>query len=298
MSSIVKELQRDAVDSGKRITDLLRKALVVARKLRLADFEQWLEGELSGYQTVSNIPEYRRVHGGVKVFNPFYGWQPVHFASAEDAKHLSNRPVGVSVAAIEALLDKHETGGCLNIPFPSEIENQLMKGMGTDLHVTFVVDPSQLVSILDSVRTTVLKWALKLEEEGISGEDLTFTTAEKEAAGKPSLTINNFFGSISQAQIQQNTVGSSQELDVQGMDVQQVKSLLRSLSALLPELQLTADIKKELEAEIVTIDAQADSPKPKKAIIRASFGVIQRILEGAAGGATGQLLYELSKILL
>ena len=43
MSSLVEELQRDALDSKIYVSDLLRKSLVVATKLNLADFSKWVE---------------------------------------------------------------------------------------------------------------------------------------------------------------------------------------------------------------------------------------------------------------
>ncbi|HBP87483.1 MAG TPA: hypothetical protein DD706_07295 [Nitrospiraceae bacterium] len=45
------------------IADLLRKALVVARKLGLKEFEWWVAKELSGYEETKDVPQYRG--GGV-----------------------------------------------------------------------------------------------------------------------------------------------------------------------------------------------------------------------------------------
>jgi hypothetical protein len=41
MTSIVLRLQEEALDQGVSVTDQLRKAFVVARKLGLKDFEAW-----------------------------------------------------------------------------------------------------------------------------------------------------------------------------------------------------------------------------------------------------------------
>ena len=48
MTSVILELQRDAFDQSICVSDLLRKALVVARKLSLKDFGRWAERELHG----------------------------------------------------------------------------------------------------------------------------------------------------------------------------------------------------------------------------------------------------------
>jgi len=42
MSSLVIELQADAINSSVSILNLLRKALVVAKKLGIKDFEDWI----------------------------------------------------------------------------------------------------------------------------------------------------------------------------------------------------------------------------------------------------------------
>ncbi|WP_090927451.1 AbiTii domain-containing protein [Salibacterium qingdaonense] len=41
MEPIVLMLQREAMDDDSRTSDLLRKAFVVARKLKIVEFEDW-----------------------------------------------------------------------------------------------------------------------------------------------------------------------------------------------------------------------------------------------------------------
>ena len=48
MDSLVLELQRECLAPGVSVTDLLRKALVVARKLGVKDLQSWIENELNG----------------------------------------------------------------------------------------------------------------------------------------------------------------------------------------------------------------------------------------------------------
>lgn len=83
MTSVVVDLQTEAMSRSVPISDLLRKALVVARKLRVDDFREWIELELSGYGTSGDIPDYRETTGQVKAWNPYNGWIPVHFPDAE-----------------------------------------------------------------------------------------------------------------------------------------------------------------------------------------------------------------------
>ena len=62
MASIVIELQKEALDGDIPLSDLLRKALVVARKLKVKEFDIWVSKELEGYSDNSEIPNYRANH--------------------------------------------------------------------------------------------------------------------------------------------------------------------------------------------------------------------------------------------
>ena len=70
MTPIVLQLQQESLDRSVSVTDLLRKSLVIARKLKLCEFESWINSELRGYGPQEKIPDYRRVKGSVKFWNP------------------------------------------------------------------------------------------------------------------------------------------------------------------------------------------------------------------------------------
>ena len=78
MAGLVSELQKDALDSNVKLSDLLRKALVVATKLKMPDFKTWIQKELNGYG--DKIPKGQKMlfdHRSVGfyewLFNPKYG---------------------------------------------------------------------------------------------------------------------------------------------------------------------------------------------------------------------------------
>ena len=74
--SIVLELQRMATDSSVDVGELLRKALVVATKLELTEFRDWIMHELNGYGE-SEVPSYRHCRCEIRCRNPYYGLIPV-----------------------------------------------------------------------------------------------------------------------------------------------------------------------------------------------------------------------------
>ena len=52
------------------------KAHLIASKLKLHDFDTWVQSELNGYSygDKDKIPNYRKVKGTLKAFNPYRGW--------------------------------------------------------------------------------------------------------------------------------------------------------------------------------------------------------------------------------
>ncbi len=77
MSSLIKDFQRDLIQSKKSTTELLRTAKLISVKLGLSDITEWLAAELNGYDDPAKIPEYRRVtRGELQVRNPVTGWMP------------------------------------------------------------------------------------------------------------------------------------------------------------------------------------------------------------------------------
>ncbi len=90
MEGIVLELEREALDENVSIEVLLRKAYLVARKLKLTDFEEWINNEQNGYE--GEGPEYRMIRGEYKALNPYRGWIPV-VLSANVAKVIAKVPL-------------------------------------------------------------------------------------------------------------------------------------------------------------------------------------------------------------
>ncbi|MBP64065.1 MAG: hypothetical protein CMJ62_21300 [Planctomycetaceae bacterium] len=206
MEGLVLELQRDALDSNIRITDLLRKALLVSRKLKIKDIEEWLNFELNGYMNTT-VPEYRQVRGELKALNPYNGWIPV-MLSSEWQEKLCYTYLNVSVSQISNLLETSE-GGYFKFKYPGDLSNMIMQLMGQNFQPELHITLHQLVKILDTVRTKVMEFALDLESRGILGQGITFTKYEQQLA--QSITYNTInIENMENSQIQQANDDSSQ----------------------------------------------------------------------------------------
>lgn len=298
MSSVVLELQRDALDRTMSITDLLRKSLVVSRKLKISDFEQWVLKELNGYGDNNDVPEYRIISGQVKAWNPYHGWQPVFFKSSEKESILSKRACGQTVAEIESLIKDRSDGGDFHMPFSPEVLNMLRKSIKFNTEISLFTQPTSIVRILDAVRTIILNWSMKLEEDGILGEDMSFSEHEKQEVAKQSYNVTNFYGNVCGSQIQLGTEDSKQEIGTVSINTESIQEFVNLLKSNVDEIKLSGDDKAELDAEVITIESQVKSPKPKDSIIKDSLGTVRRILEGASGSVVARLLTKLGQLLL
>ena len=98
-------VQREAMESDSNISNLLRKSLVIARKLKVKEFEEWVSLELNGYDGFSrdSIPKYRRINGQLQGILPYSNWIPVEFESDEITKLVTQPEVKTTITEIESL---------------------------------------------------------------------------------------------------------------------------------------------------------------------------------------------------
>ena len=298
MTPIVLQLQQESLDRSVSVTDLLRKSLVIARKLRLSEFESWINSELSGYGPQEKIPEYRRVKGSVKFWNPIHGWCPVIFKDPSEGEMYSFRNIGQTIAELENIAyDKQATSG--HIPFPQDIERQLCKSLeaGFETKISLICPNTELIRIVEQVRNVILNWTLKLEEEGIVGEGMAFTAQEANSAQATPQAVNNFYGPVHNPQIQQSNASAVQVHSPRQIDSDAILSFLELLMNQIKDLRLSIDQESELKAEVQTISSQLASPKPKASILRECGRSIRSILEKAGGTVAASILTDqLSKL--
>ncbi len=192
--SIVLRLQKKCLDKDEDLLSLLREALLISKKLKLKDFEIWITNELKGYHYVDNIeelPKYRKVHCTLKFKNPYKGWLPAEIP--QEYEHaLRYSYFKDSISELENLLSHNKL---IVIDRNSEFKKLVQELFGTECEPATFVSSASVVNIIDNVKTILLEWTLKLEEDGILGnDDLIFTEKEKEAA--KSIHIEHFYGGV------------------------------------------------------------------------------------------------------
>jgi hypothetical protein len=125
MPTIIEQIQQDALSKSISVSDLLRRVKFAAVKLGLGQLEDWVEQELNGYK--ATVPDYRVVHGLPMARNPFRGWEQI----GGHVESISARPVGQSIASLEALIAGAEGKATrLSFPYPDELVAKLNESNG------------------------------------------------------------------------------------------------------------------------------------------------------------------------
>jgi len=122
--SLVLQLQELATDKSNDITDLLRKALLVATKLRVKDFKDWIHNELYGYGD-QPVPDYRTTTAQLKAINPYQGLIPFVIPDPELYEKVSRVVVPDGMGRVLALL---AGDGQLRVTFSDPEKAWLMHG--------------------------------------------------------------------------------------------------------------------------------------------------------------------------
>jgi hypothetical protein len=186
MTSLVEELQRDALDSSVSVLDLLRKALVVATKLNIDEFKEWIELELKGYSGQETVPDYRNVVGEIKAYHPynlFYGWIPCILPD-DINQMVSKNALFQSISELQNLVEKSENFLYVSTPF----QDILRELFDSETNYSLKISTSQMSRILEHTKDIILKWSLQLEEDGILGDGMTFNKQEKSIASHKDYT--------------------------------------------------------------------------------------------------------------
>jgi hypothetical protein len=272
-----------ASDPAVSVSDLLRRALVVAIRLDVPELVDWITAELEGYQTRA-VPDYRSIKGRPQVFNPYHGYQPLILPTLEWDELCSTANVGQSIPELEQL-SKSKTGVHMN--FDAELERHLRGSMDIPLTPSLGIETVQVHGIVEKVRSRILKWALELETRGVIGQGMTFTQQEKQLVQPQHFHFGNVAGSQIQIGTSQST--QSQESATQLLDVDALRGLIDALNKAVSLASIQGAAADELRAELATLAAQAASPKPKREIIRATVRSIKTVAEGAAGNILGEL---------
>ena len=188
MEGLVLELQSEILNSNCDILSILRKAHLMASKLNLNEFDEWIIKELNGYKNYNDIPEYREVTGVIKAHNPVHGLIEVLIPKSL-SKDLNSMKLNFSISEIIELSRKNES---IKMLLTAEISELLCSEIGITFPCYFIFGVHCLLDIIEKVKNTILQWCIDLGKAGIVGTNLKFNDNEIKKA-KEVLQNNTYY---------------------------------------------------------------------------------------------------------
>ena len=173
--SLAGQIQGEVVDSSVAVSDILRKAKVLASLLRNAEFRLWVDTELKGYESDQEVPDYRSFQPlNLGTFSGVAGRMfknvqiPVSSLPDNVRKFAEQMIILQSVKEIETTIGIVE-GAEVTVPWPPEAvilaRDHVPMTDGSKLVEAWKpLTKGQMESVLDQVRNRLLDFLLELQQ--------------------------------------------------------------------------------------------------------------------------------------
>ena len=235
--ALLEDIVSACLDDNSSVAGLLRKCLVLSFQLKNNTLKEWVMFELNGYDTSELLPHYREVgapakglmlgHAGSSISDqplPPAMLKEVHRHFAESVKLVE------PIAAYEELRNKSDKGGRAIVEWPANLtaiyQKSFFEGHYALNRAWQEIPSAAFASVLDTVRTRILTFALELQKEvgDVPGHQISSIPAK----AVQNHVTNIIFGN-------NNVVGSSTSVTTLNLDLvvagdfQSLKSLLSVL---------------------------------------------------------------------
>lgn len=290
MSSIVLELRQEVLKPDCDILNALRKAHVIASKLKLQEFDAWIMHELNGYPAseIKNMPEYRKVRGRLKAWNPSGRWVPVLFKDSEIETRWCAKFVGDSICEIIGLYQNDESYVLFGYSANAEREIDKISSAPFATNYALFVSAHVLKSIVDKVANCLLEWTIRLENEGILGQGMCFSQEEAGMAKKLPQTINNYYGNVINGDVKQSQVVSGDHNTV-SFNYEQVNDMLQKVKEVIKD-ELSSPEDRESAEELIAEVETKISAQAKPNMIKAALAALREFLICSGANVAGGLI--------
>ena len=151
---------------------MLRKAYLIARKLEIIDFQDWITNELNGYSDFDKIPAYRNIYGTLKGFNPYRGWIPVIIPDKKLEEIICSHKLTDSIPSLVNLVD-NKNNNTLSLQLPGAAVQNICSMTGQDTNYELRISSNSIVNVLEQVKNKILDWSLLLRRSRYHGRKFT-----------------------------------------------------------------------------------------------------------------------------
>lgn len=187
--SVFDDIQNDILGSAE-LSVILRKAKVLAFKLKNQEFKDWVENELNGYNNSDLVPEYRKISTIAQGNFINMRWQstgvpiPLHNIPSEYHHYFNEITLFQGVKELESLIetiDKSDEDS-LQSPIPAEFLPLLSETIYQYMHCVGawrVLTKSHITQVIETTRNSLLNFILELsnmypeiKSDSYSGEQI------------------------------------------------------------------------------------------------------------------------------
>lgn len=196
-----------------------------------------------------------------------------------------------SVSEIKSMCDDSDAGIFVSIPGSVQHSLAEISNMPTPMQMVVKVPRTAVMDIIEKVKNAVLEWTLKLEKEGILGEEMSFNEEEKKSAQVIPQTINNYYAATNiisgTAHNMQVVAGDNATLTVGD---EKIKAALAEIEQSILEEQMLEEDKDEAIEILREISEKVDQGK-KVSVIKAALIGLKDFLINTGAGVAAALLH-------
>ncbi len=175
---ILSQIQANILDHEVPLSDILRKAKVLASELGSDELTLWVDQELNGYTEPGTLPDYRILHTSVSGTWTNGYWMvhnrgvPLLSIKDEDLrKHLTTFSVPQGIRTVEQFTRLPQDRHFMVAPDTTTyVNSQVGEGGYGYSQLHYAVGPHNFEQILDTVRNRLLDFVLKLGKRWDPGE--------------------------------------------------------------------------------------------------------------------------------
>jgi hypothetical protein len=292
---ILSQIQADLLDRSASLSDILRKAKVLASQLGSKELDFWVSQELDGYKDKNSLPDYRLLRTSVAGTwtNGFYVQHfrgvPLYAIKDENLKKgLTTYYVTNGISTVE---------GLANLPDDQKLSvatevlayvNSLVGQHGYGYTQLFYsVDAHNFKQILDTVKNRLLDFVLKLGKEWKPKES---PPGQTEIGRLISITIYNSPQGGTMALFDQRGQHVQYQFNAAGnINIEQVHSLdelIAELAKLREEVDrakqsgaIPAEVAIEVQYHLLEVSREAASDHPDKLSVHKGLNKARELLK-------------------
>lgn len=200
LMSLISGILNDVISDDINIPNILRKCLVLGFELNHQVLINWVENELSGYNSDMTLPPYRelscRILGHFQGYNFQLNSMPIDLWHLDELirERYSKARMAQSVSEIESL-SKDKSNSELGYPIQPSFLPLISSPYGDSqcYHAWVIVSRSALVSIIDGVKNRILRTLLEINKEIPEARDIKMDKLDKKQKEVISQIITNNF---------------------------------------------------------------------------------------------------------